>query len=101
MLHHPPMERRHRRSTDHRTALHLFLESQLLAVGARSLRVTTRSGRILAGVGDDAYADGWRASWSCPVEGTALTIASSGGRRTGDLASGVRRITDLSHPARR
>jgi hypothetical protein len=86
------MDRRHRRSTDRSTALHLFLESQLDNLGARSLRVTTAAGEIIAAVGDDAYVDAWLPTWTRAVEGTPFTVASSGGRRSDDVALGVCRI---------
>ncbi len=86
------MDRRQRRSSDCRTALHLFLESQRAAQGARSLRVSTLAGDVIAAVGDDAYADDWRATWSLPVEGTSLVVASAGGRESRDVGAGVRRI---------
>ena len=89
-----PMDRRNRRSSDRRSALHLFLESQLAALGARSLRVITATGEMVAGVGDDAYTDEWVPSWTRNVEGTSLVVASSGGRWSEDVALGIRRIVD-------
>ena len=86
------MDRRQRRSSDRRTALHLFLESQREERGARSLRVSTLAGDVVAAVGDDAYADDWRATWSLPVDGTALVVASAGGRESRSVGDGVRRI---------
>ena len=86
------MNRRTRRSSDRSTALHLFLESQLRESGARSLRVTTTSGEIIAGVGDCAFTDEWRATWTHPVEGTPLVVAASGGRASDHVALGVWRI---------
>lgn len=94
------MDRRQRRSSDRRTALHLFLESQRVELGARSLRVSTLGGDILAAVGDDAYADDWRASWTVPVDGTALVVAASGGRASRAVALGVHRIVPRPPPAR-
>lgn len=86
------MDRRQRRSSDRRTALHFYLESRLREQGARSVRVTTLSGDIVAAVGDDAYADDWVATWTRRVEGAPLVVASSGGRPCDEVAGGVRRI---------
>ena len=85
------MDRRQRRSSDLRTALHLFLESQQRELGARSMRVTTAGGRVIAAVGDDAYADEWTPTWMRPVD-NLLLVASAGGRPSDALAAGVRRI---------
>jgi len=84
------MDRRQRRSGDRRTALHLFLESLLAKLDARSMRLT-RGDDILAGVGDDAYADEWRPTWMLPVT-EDLFLASSGGRPNLEIAPSVRRI---------
>ncbi len=86
------MDRRHRRSSDRRTALHLYLESRLRELGARSLRVTTVDGEIIAGVGDDTFTDEWVPTWTRRVEGAPLVVSSSGGRASDDIALGVRRI---------
>lgn len=86
------MDRRQRRSSDHRTALHLFLESRLCELGARSLRVSTLDGEIVAGVGDDSFADEWVPTWTRRVEGAPLVVAASGGRASDEIAFGVRRI---------
>lgn len=93
------MDRRQRRSSDRRTALHLFLESQQRELGARSMRVTTASGRVIAAVGDDAYADAWTPTWMRPVD-NLLLVASSGGSPSDTPADGVRRILAraLLHP---
>jgi hypothetical protein len=86
------MNRRQRRSSDPRTALHLFLESQCSEIDARSLRVVDRSGEVVAAVGDDAYADDWLPTWTLPVGGTELVVAASGGKKSPDVGLGVRRI---------
>ena len=85
-------DRRQRRSSDPHTALHFFLEGLLRKQGARSVRVTTDSGEIIAAVGNDAYTDEWVATWTREVKGTPLTVASSGGTPSDDVANGVRRI---------
>ncbi len=90
------MNRRTRRSSDRSTALHLFLESQLRECGARSLRLTTTSGEIIAGVGDCAFVDEWSPTWTDRIEGTPLVVASSGGRQTESVALGVWRIVSAS-----
>jgi hypothetical protein len=86
------MDRRQRRSRDRRTALHLFLESQRSKLDARSLRVTTLGGEVVAGVGEDVYADDWVATWTLRVDGEPLVVAASGGRTSDDIGLGVRRI---------
>lgn len=85
------MDRRQRRSGDRRTALHLYLEAQQRELGARSIRVTTAGGRVIAAVGDDAYADEWAPTWMRPVD-DLLLVASAGGRPSETIAAGVRRI---------
>ena len=84
------MDRRRRRSSDFRTAIHLFLESQRRELGARSMRVTTAGGRVIAAVGDDAYVDEWTPTWMRPVD-DLLLVASAGGRPSESVAAGVRR----------
>ena len=54
--------------------------------------MTTASGDIIAGVGDDTYADEWIPTWMLPIEGMPVVIASSGGVKRDEIAHGVRRI---------
>jgi len=68
----------------------LFLESQLSKEGARSIRVTRANGDVLAGVGDDAFADEWVAS--ATIGAGDVRVESSGGRLGDEVARGVKRI---------
>jgi hypothetical protein len=86
------MDRRTRRSSDRRTALHLYLESQLERLAVRSIRVMTTAGDIVAAVGDDAYADEWAPTWTRRVKDAPFVVASSGGRESDDVAPVVGRI---------
>jgi hypothetical protein len=94
------MERRQRRSRDQYTALHLFLEAQLPKLAATSIRVT-RSGEIIAAVGDDVYTDEWTATWTVfagdwVVDAKGSNNEPAASRRAdllSDVVSGVRRLT--------
>jgi hypothetical protein len=104
------IERRTRRSPVHVEALAMFLESQRGRLRARGLAVTTRDGKLLAGVGpsperlasaaiaihearDDAAATAKDvATWWLRAGGLEVVLASRGGRLSHDLGSGVKRI---------
>ena len=76
------LERRARRSSDRRTALHLYLESQLQRLAVSSIRVMTTAGDIVAAVGDDAYADEWTPTWTRRVKDAPFVVGFSSA--TGD-----------------
>jgi hypothetical protein len=103
------IERRTRRSQDHAEALAMFLESQSRELRSRGLAVTTRDGKLLAGVGpsperlaragieihearEDAATTKDVATWWLRAGGTEVVLASRGGRLSHDLGTGVKRI---------
>ena len=103
-------ERRARRSRDRAEALALFLESQRSKLHVDGLAVTTRGGRLLAGVGPSAdrlaraalelhdaleieeVGPTGIATWWMRAGGSEVLIASAGGRLSHELGTGVRRI---------
>src|SRR5579872_6242187 len=96
-------ERRSRRSKNQVEALTLFLESQQIKLRSRGLAVTTRDGKLLAGVGpgqdrlartaieihearpEAAGVKTRVATWWLRAGGVEVILASQGGRLCHDL----------------
>jgi len=96
------IERRSRRSHNRVEALGLLLESHRSQLRLQDLVVTTRQGRMLAGVGPSALKVARSASspqpppnvatWSLKAGGVDVILAAHGGKLSHDLGMGVKRI---------